>query len=323
MTYHCRRAASTTVSRQSSDKVPIRSAKTGCTFSLRLDFVQFPDRLELQPFVVAPHTHHEVGSLEDVQHLRPPAALVSRARELLWVGLKPKQTQLQLNKEIREGLLIIGSNSNSSSEAGSSRASSSGASAAAAASSGASSSGTGSSLVDTIRTGGESYLQSFTGRRQRLSLQQVKNIAKQVARQSRVHDNDVLAIEELISSWEPLGPDNPVLFYQPQQTDAEGNITQHFVLVLASSFGLDMINAFGAGDDRMVLLDATGGTNQYGYQLYGMLVVDEWREGVPCAFMITDSQEANEVQKFLQVRWCSFYVCYIHVEGACQCIMPL
>eukprot|EP00611_Tribonema_gayanum_P026463 TRINITY_DN630_c0_g1_i7.p1 TRINITY_DN630_c0_g1~~TRINITY_DN630_c0_g1_i7.p1 ORF type:complete len:600 (-),score=121.78 TRINITY_DN630_c0_g1_i7:81-1880(-) len=60
-----------------------------------------------------------------------------------------------------------------------------------------------------------------------------------------------------------------------------------------------MLDAFGAGDDRMVLLDATGGTNKYGYQLYSLVVVDDFREGVPVAFMLTSSQAAKEVKLFM------------------------
>jgi len=283
ITYHCKRAAPTKASKQPLHKVPKVTAKVGCTFRLRLDFVQFPDGLEMQPVVVTPHTNHELGSLEDVQHLRPPAAVLERGKELLLLGLTNKQVQLRVNKEIRTALLDPGNSSSSSSSGDVS-----------------------SSLVEAIRSGGDAYLQSFVGRRQRLYYRDVKNLQKQLAREQKLHDNDVLAIEDLISSWEALGSDSPVLFYQPQQLDADGNIEQHFVLVLSSSFGLAMINAFGAGEDRMVLMDATGGTNQYGYQLYGMLVVDEWREGVPGAFMITSSQEASEVETFLKVGVCQW-----------------
>ncbi|KAG5191548.1 hypothetical protein JKP88DRAFT_137026, partial [Tribonema minus] len=67
-------------------------------------------------------------------------------------------------------------------------------------------------------------------------------------------------------------------------------------VVVAVAFGIAMLDAFGAGYDRMVLLDATGGTNKYGYQLYSLVVVDDFREGVPVAFMLTSSQAAKEVK---------------------------
>jgi hypothetical protein len=76
---------------------------------------------------------------------------------------------------------------------------------------------------------------------------------------------------------------------------------KHFTAVVASSFGLAMMEAFATGDDRMVFLDATGGTNRYGYQLYSLVVVDDFREGVPVAFMLTSSQDAHEVEVFMKV----------------------
>jgi MULE transposase domain len=84
----------------------------------------------------------------------------------------------------------------------------------------------------------------------------------------------------------------------------DGTISKHFCVIVAEQFGLAMLNAFGAGEDRMVLLDATGGTNKYGYQLYSLVVVDDFREGVPVAFMLTSSQEAGEVATFMTVSQC-------------------
>lgn len=91
-----------------------------------------------------------------------------------------------------------------------------------------------------------------------------------------------------------------------QERDAEGNIKEDLVVVLADKFGLAMLNAFGAGDDRMVLLDATGGTNPYGYLLYVLVVVDEYREGVPVAYMLTSGQEAKQVKTFMEASHLSF-----------------
>jgi hypothetical protein len=86
-----------------------------------------------------------------------------------------------------------------------------------------------------------------------------------------------------------------------QERGADKSIAQPFCVILATTFGLRMLDAFGAGEDRMVLLDATGGTNTYGYPLYALVVVDDYGEGVPVAFMITSSHEAKEVETFMRV----------------------
>jgi hypothetical protein len=79
-----------------------------------------------------------------------------------------------------------------------------------------------------------------------------------------------------------------------QERGADGDIVKPFVAVIADKFGLAMLDAFAAGDDRMAFLDATGGTNKYGYQLYSLVVVDDFKAGVPAAFMLTSSQEATK-----------------------------
>jgi MULE transposase domain len=92
-----------------------------------------------------------------------------------------------------------------------------------------------------------------------------------------------------------------LLFAFTQVLAGDGSIDKPFCVIIAGQFGLAMLNAFGAGEDRMVLMDATGGTNKYGYQLYVLLVVDDYREGVPVAFMVTSSQEATEINIMLEV----------------------
>jgi hypothetical protein len=77
-----------------------------------------------------------------------------------------------------------------------------------------------------------------------------------------------------------------------------------------------MLSAFGGGDDGMVLLDATGGTNHYGYQFYSLVVVDDYRQGVPVAFMVTSSQDADAVKVFMQVSIFREHLKYSHIRVA-------
>jgi MULE transposase domain len=104
-----------------------------------------------------------------------------------------------------------------------------------------------------------------------------------------------------------------------QVTDAKGEITTHFALALASKFGLAMLNAFGANEDRMALLDATGGTNKYNFQLYTLLVVDDFKEGVPCAFLLTSSEGAEEVTRFLKVHPANEEIVTVHKDTILPC----
>jgi hypothetical protein len=146
------------------------------------------------------------------------------------------------------------------------------------------------------------YAASFAGRATHLTIEACKRLQKRVAYNARLDSNDVAATDRLVLHVLPaMGSNNPVLHYQGQERGADGTITKHLELVLGDPFGLKMLEAAGAGPNRMVLLDATGGTNVYGYQLHVLLVVDDYREGVPCVFMITSDQEASAVCTLLKV----------------------
>lgn len=74
-------------------------------------------------------------------------------------------------------------------------------------------------LIDdevTASTKDTEYLASFRGRRKRLTMKDVERIAKQVAYESRMDSNDVVAIEKLVETWRGMGDNNPLLHYAPQ-----------------------------------------------------------------------------------------------------------
>ena len=87
----------------------------------------------------------------------------------------------------------------------------------------------------------------------------------------------------------------PVLFYDPQQLDADGNVVQHFCLGICPPFGVRMLQAF----PDMPHLDATGGLNILGFSQLTMLVQDEFGNGVPVAFCIAGSETADVIKKFV------------------------
>jgi MULE transposase domain len=162
------------------------------------------------------------------------------------------------------------------------------------------------------------YMASFEGRRKRLTIDDVNKIAKRVARESFIDANDVAMVNGLVQEMHLThsAEDNPVLFYQPQKLGPDGEITQHFIIVLSNRFCLSMLNAFGTENERMILMDATGGTNKCGYPVYALLVVDDYREGVPVAFMVTSSQKADEIEVLLKASSLdTLYFLHVH---ACQ-----
>ena len=60
-----------------------------------------------------------------------------------------------------------------------------------------------------------------------------------------------------------------VRHFQPYMEDSSGEVVQPLVVVLQTPFQQRMLDQFGR---RIAFLDATFGTNKYGYPLYTLLV---------------------------------------------------
>lgn len=87
LTYKCFRGVAPP-SRQAPEKVPIRTAKVGCLFQLRLEIWQCQGKgPEVRPVETHGHTNHTLGSTEDALLLKPYPYLDRRAKELLMLGL--------------------------------------------------------------------------------------------------------------------------------------------------------------------------------------------------------------------------------------------
>ncbi len=108
-------------------------------------------------------------------------------------------------------------------------------------------------------------------------------------RGSEKHPNDAVSVSAWVEEMKVKGTDNPVLLYKPQG-EQQGlchnlNITD-FVLVLQTQLQRQMLKSFGP--NRVVCADATHGTNSYDFQLISLLVVDEFGEGFPVAWCLSN-----------------------------------
>jgi hypothetical protein len=89
-----------------------------------------------------------------------------------------------------------------------------------------------------------------------------------------------------------------IVWYQAYKPAGEGSQEVPFALVLSSQFQINMMNTFRR---QIVHLDGTGGTNNYGFWMATLLVVDEYGNGPPVATLITSS-EAAEVHSQLLMK---------------------
>ncbi|XP_065219678.1 uncharacterized protein LOC135845143 [Planococcus citri] len=82
--------------------------------------------------------------------------------------------------------------------------------------------------------------------------------------------------------------ENPVLMYKNQKEESSELNKEDFVLIIMSKFQKKMLKKLGA---QTICIDGTHGTNQYKYQLYTLLTIDEWGEGFPAAFCISNRED--------------------------------
>ena len=107
------------------------------------------------------------------------------------------------------------------------------------------------------------------------------------------HPSDSMSVGAWIEEFRSKGEYNPVLLYKPQgvsqpQTCAGLN-DEDFVLVLQTPLQKDVMQKFAP--NRVVCVDATHKTNGYDFPLITVLVVDEFGEGFPVAWFLSNRED--------------------------------
>ena len=100
-------------------------------------------------------------------------------------------------------------------------------------------------------------------------------------------------------------PYNPVLVFKPQgRKDSVVGLTddleeKNFILAIQTEFQHDAMKLF-AGNGRVVCVDATHGTNVYDFFLITVMVLDDYGEGVPVAWCISDREDTSLLSQFFK-----------------------
>ena len=103
-------------------------------------------------------------------------------------------------------------------------------------------------------------------------------------------------------------PHNPIILFKTQGKQLENmeNVgTDDFILVLQTQFQLDMLKANG---NKCICMDATYGVNMYAFMLISILVIDEYGEGIPVAWAITNREHTAiliQYMKAIKQKMCS------------------
>ena len=117
------------------------------------------------------------------------------------------------------------------------------------------------------------------------------------------HHGDATSVAAWVEEMKGKGEDNVVLTYKPQgvNDDGKGLKKDDFLIVLQTPIQAEMLKRFG--EHKVVCVDATHGTNAYDFKLITLLVVDEYGEGFPCAWCITNREDrAILIEFFASVR---------------------
>ena len=92
------------------------------------------------------------------------------------------------------------------------------------------------------------------------------------------------------------GTFNPVLVYKPQGVNEYSLPAEDFLLGIQTKYQLDMLKKYGR---KIICMDSTHKTNQYDFQLISVLVIDEFGEGVPVAWLISNREDQLVLSPFL------------------------
>ena len=90
---------------------------------------------------------------------------------------------------------------------------------------------------------------------------------------------------------------NPVLFFKPQgqKSDFNGVEEKDFLLALQTQFQKEM---FEKHVQKLICVDSTHGTTAYDFQLVTVLVIDDYNEGIPVAWLISNKETTDALKIF-------------------------
>ncbi|KAJ8909799.1 hypothetical protein NQ315_015319 [Exocentrus adspersus] len=130
----------------------------------------------------------------------------------------------------------------------------------------------------------------------RKDIQNIKNSYHINISEGIRHENDAVSVELWIKQCEQE-ENNPILFYKKQgvEDNVYGLLAVDFCLVIMTDFQKNMFKKFG---DNIVAVDGTHGLNNYNFELTSVLVVDEFGEGIPVAFMFTNRKDTYIYELF-------------------------
>lgn len=112
------------------------------------------------------------------------------------------------------------------------------------------------------------------------------------------HSNDHVSTSIWVEEMKALDYD-PILLYKPQgnPSDLFAVCSDDFILCIQTKFQKDCFTKFAK---NVICVDATHCTTQYDFKLVTILVMDEFGEGIPAAWMVSNREDTNTLKHFFE-----------------------
>lgn len=108
---------------------------------------------------------------------------------------------------------------------------------------------------------------------------------------TKKHENDFISLRIWIEQVQERGEKNPVLFIKHQGEYSKTHLSEDdFCIVIMTEMQAEMLVKFG--NDK-IWIDGTHGLNNYNFQLYTLLVVDEFGFDFPVAFCFSNKSNTE------------------------------
>ena len=112
--------------------------------------------------------------------------------------------------------------------------------------------------------------------------------------------NDYKSVCAWVKELEAL-PYNPVLIFkaqgEPQPNHIDNIGKNDFLLGIQTQFQRDMLIKHG---EMCICMDSTHGTNIYNFNLITVLIVNDFGEGIPVAWAISNREDVTLLVEFLR-----------------------
>ncbi|XP_019853060.1 PREDICTED: uncharacterized protein LOC109582660 [Amphimedon queenslandica] len=153
-------------------------------------------------------------------------------------------------------------------------------------------------ILDSIRDGVEG---AEIGRSELINRQDIHNIRHQYNIEGiQYHSNDHSSVQLWVDNLQSDSEDESVvLLFKEQGVEQSNDLNDFsvsdFALGIQTCFQKDMLFRFGK---ESICIDSTHGTNIYDFYLITVLVLDDYKEGIPVAWLILNREDAAVLNQF-------------------------